>query len=341
MSQHGADSHAWDPLAHLRVTTTAMREAARLVDAVAHRWASGRWLATGGGGYDAYRVVPRTWALTWLAGAHREPDEATPAAWRDRWADEAGAFGTPGMPTTYLDAPNAGQPVGHSAGGRERGVPADARARPPGRAPRARPRGGGPWMVGAGADVGGAGGPRGPTTVAANDRRRAATDAAAGAPAIRSLTADELSRLTLAPRTVPPFDPADALAILCAAAADGARVVGAIAGDVLVGAAVAAPASVGGGRRAGSSRSASRPRTVAGASPARSSPRLVAGPPGGDGDDGIGQRRRARRGGPARHGLRIEIAGRLLRAAGFELGPVSPDVRRDDPWAIEGRLPPR
>ena len=59
VSQHGADSHAWDPLAHLRVTTTAMGEAARLVDAIAHRYAGGRWLATGGGGYDAYRVVPR------------------------------------------------------------------------------------------------------------------------------------------------------------------------------------------------------------------------------------------------------------------------------------------
>ena len=32
VSQHGADSHAWDPLAHLRMTTTAMGEAARLVD---------------------------------------------------------------------------------------------------------------------------------------------------------------------------------------------------------------------------------------------------------------------------------------------------------------------
>ncbi len=77
VSQHGADSHAWDPLAHLRVTTTAMAEAARLVDAVSHRWASGRWLATGGGGYDAYRVVPRAWALTWLAGAHREVPDGT------------------------------------------------------------------------------------------------------------------------------------------------------------------------------------------------------------------------------------------------------------------------
>ncbi len=75
VSQHGADTHAWDPLANLRVTTTAMAEAARVVDAVAHRWAGGRWLATGGGGYEVYRVVPRAWALTWLAGAHREPPE--------------------------------------------------------------------------------------------------------------------------------------------------------------------------------------------------------------------------------------------------------------------------
>ena len=43
------------------MTTTAMSEAARLVDDIAHRYAGGRWLATGGGGYDAYRVVPRMW----------------------------------------------------------------------------------------------------------------------------------------------------------------------------------------------------------------------------------------------------------------------------------------
>ena len=89
VSQHGADSHAWDPLAHLNVTTTAHGRAARLVDAIAHRYAGGRWLATGGGGYDAYRVVPRTWALTWLAGAHGEAPTSTPEPWRQRWAEEA------------------------------------------------------------------------------------------------------------------------------------------------------------------------------------------------------------------------------------------------------------
>ena len=108
VSQHGADSHAWDPLAHLRVTTTAMGAAARIVDEVAHRHAGGRWLATGGGGYDVYRVVPRAWALTWLAGAHREPPTAIPEAWVTRWADEAARHGDGPLPARFDDEPNAG-----------------------------------------------------------------------------------------------------------------------------------------------------------------------------------------------------------------------------------------
>jgi acetoin utilization protein AcuC len=112
VSQHGADSHAWDPLAHLRVTTTAMGAAARLVDRVAHRWAGGRWLATGGGGYDVYRVVPRAWALTWLAGAHREAPAAIPEAFRERWAVEASRHGQAPIPATFDDPARADGP-GH------------------------------------------------------------------------------------------------------------------------------------------------------------------------------------------------------------------------------------
>ena len=108
VSQHGADSHAWDPLAHLRVTTTAMGEAARLVDHVAHRHTGGRWLATGGGGYDVYRVVPRSWSLVWLAGAHREAPTEMPAAWRQRWAVDGARYGQAPLPTTFDDPPNAG-----------------------------------------------------------------------------------------------------------------------------------------------------------------------------------------------------------------------------------------
>ncbi len=110
VSQHGADSHAWDPLAHLHVTTTAHGKAARLVDAVVHQYGGGRWLATGGGGYDAYRVVPRTWALTWLAGAHREAPVSTPEAWRERWGPEAARYGQAPLPERFDDAPNAGLP---------------------------------------------------------------------------------------------------------------------------------------------------------------------------------------------------------------------------------------
>jgi acetoin utilization protein AcuC len=122
VSQHGADAHAFDPIAHLNVTTTAMGAAARLVDSLAHRWAGGRWLATGGGGYDVYRVVPRTWAHVWLAAVHREPPAELPAAWRERWSADAERFGQSPIPMTLDDPPNAGRPY------RPDGAAADARA---------------------------------------------------------------------------------------------------------------------------------------------------------------------------------------------------------------------
>jgi acetoin utilization protein AcuC len=88
-----------------------MGEAARLVDRLAHEWAGGRWLATGGGGYEIYRVVPRAWALVWLAAAHAETPLELPAAWRARWAAEATGGGGPPLPTTFTDPPNAGLEV--------------------------------------------------------------------------------------------------------------------------------------------------------------------------------------------------------------------------------------
>jgi acetoin utilization protein AcuC len=110
VSQHGADSHLWDPLAHLRNTVSAMGAAARLVHELAHEHAGGRWLATGGGGYDAYRVVPRSWALVWLAGAHRDVPAETPEAWRERWAAEGARYGQAPLPTTFDDPPTETSP---------------------------------------------------------------------------------------------------------------------------------------------------------------------------------------------------------------------------------------
>ena len=147
VSQHGADSHAWDPLAHLRVTTTAMGDAARLVDVVAHRHAGGRWLATGGGGYDVYRVVPRSWSLVWLAGAHREVPAAIPPAWRERWADEALGYGQAAARLVRRSAER--RRPGRCRAGRGRGtLGGDRRACPAPRSPAAAARGPGPGMVG-------------------------------------------------------------------------------------------------------------------------------------------------------------------------------------------------
>ncbi len=112
VSQHGSDTHAYDPLAHLNLTTRAMSRAARLVDELSHRYTEGRWLATGGGGYDVYRVVPRAWALVWLAQAHREVPDETPAEWRAKWAEDAARHAQAPMPVTMLDPADlvAGEP---------------------------------------------------------------------------------------------------------------------------------------------------------------------------------------------------------------------------------------
>jgi len=156
---------------------------------------------------------------------------------------------------------------------------------------------------------------------------------------VKPLSAAELARLTLAPRTIPPFDPADALALLRAAAADGARVVGAIEGDLLVGVALAAPTV------SGASAEALLALGVAPAYRRRGLGRallgrLVAGRPAGLAITATINAAERDVVEPLDVSLRIDIAGRLLRGAGFDLPPVSPDVRRDDPWAIEGRLAP-
>jgi len=330
VSQHGSDSHAWDPLAHLRVTTTAMAAAARLVDAVAHRWAGGRWLATGGGGYDAYRVVPRAWALTWLAGAHREVPDETPLAWRSRWEAAAGAFGTPGMPATFLDAPNAGiASGGGQAAADERSIAALQRVRVavlPRLVREAEDRG---WWRPA----------LGPGDAAAGPG--ALSPEPGPAPTVRRLVVGDLDRLRIAPRTVSPFDLDDARSLLAAALADGARVVAAVTGDVAVGVAVAAPAmaavlpgiesllAVGvapGWRGAGLGRSMLR--------------ELVEGRGAGvlmEAAVGVAERDVVEPGDVA---ARVAVVRRLLEGAGFVIGAPSPDVSRDDRFAITARLAP-
>jgi acetoin utilization protein AcuC len=106
VSQHGADSHALDPLAHLMLSTRAMHRAARLLDGLAHQYCGGRWLATGGGGYDIHRVVPRSWAIVWSAQAHIEPEGLLPQPWRSRWAEDADRARQAPIPERLLDPEN-------------------------------------------------------------------------------------------------------------------------------------------------------------------------------------------------------------------------------------------
>ncbi|MDX2340135.1 acetoin utilization protein AcuC [Micrococcus sp. NPDC078436] len=61
VSQHGCDSHHADPLADLRLTVDGQRQLAFDMADWAERFAHGRWLATGGGGYNPLKVVPRAW----------------------------------------------------------------------------------------------------------------------------------------------------------------------------------------------------------------------------------------------------------------------------------------
>ena len=85
VSQHGCDSHRHDPLANLELSIDAQRAAHAAIHALAHSYAGGRWLLTGGGGYEHVQVVPRSWThlLFEAAGRPLDPAAATPGLWRE------------------------------------------------------------------------------------------------------------------------------------------------------------------------------------------------------------------------------------------------------------------
>jgi len=82
VTQLGADTHTTDPLAQLDLTTRAYRGAARDLHELAHQAAQGRWVATGGGGYQWATVVPRAWTIYFaeMAGALDDLSPELPAA---------------------------------------------------------------------------------------------------------------------------------------------------------------------------------------------------------------------------------------------------------------------
>ncbi len=85
VTQHGADTHFDDPLAHLAVSLDAQRAVQASCHELAHEYVDGgRWVALGGGGYAVVDVVPRSWThLVGIAGhAPVEPESVLPEAWK-------------------------------------------------------------------------------------------------------------------------------------------------------------------------------------------------------------------------------------------------------------------
>ena len=101
VSQHGCDPHREDPLAQLELTTAPMQRAARLCRQLADELCGGRWVATGGGGYQPYRVLPRAWSIVWMEMSGRAVPEKLAPDWVAAWAHRSDAP----MPETFLDQP--------------------------------------------------------------------------------------------------------------------------------------------------------------------------------------------------------------------------------------------
>ncbi len=98
VSQHGCDSHIDDPLTHLMVSVDAQRVAHVALHDLAHDVCGGKWLATGGGGYAVFDVVPRTWThlLAVVGGRPLDPSTPVPADWLAHVADVTGGHRAPG-----------------------------------------------------------------------------------------------------------------------------------------------------------------------------------------------------------------------------------------------------
>lgn len=95
VTQHGCDTHTLDPLSHLAVSLDAQRSVAAMLHDLSHEVCDGRWLATGGGGYEIVDVVPRSWTHLVGIAAHApvEPTLELPGSWREHVRT---TFGRPG-----------------------------------------------------------------------------------------------------------------------------------------------------------------------------------------------------------------------------------------------------
>lgn len=109
--QNGCDGHTLDPLTHLRATTRLYEETVRVTTEVADRVCGGRIVATGGGGYAIWTVVPRAWTLVWAGLSGQTAPDTIPLRWLNHWQGESPEL----LPERLRDAPDAFPPVGRRA----------------------------------------------------------------------------------------------------------------------------------------------------------------------------------------------------------------------------------
>lgn len=85
ITQHGCDAHRADPLTDLQLSLDGLLASYHRVADLATRYAGGRWVALGGGGYNLNDVVGRAWAhlLGVFAGHPIAPDAAIPESWKE------------------------------------------------------------------------------------------------------------------------------------------------------------------------------------------------------------------------------------------------------------------
>jgi acetoin utilization protein AcuC len=86
VTQLGADTHWGDPLANLGLTMPAYPRMAEILHMLVHERGAGRWVATGGGGYQADTVVPKVWTIHFAEMVGRT--DVVPEEWLVDRADE-------------------------------------------------------------------------------------------------------------------------------------------------------------------------------------------------------------------------------------------------------------
>ncbi|WP_238100976.1 acetoin utilization protein AcuC [Staphylococcus massiliensis] len=100
LSVHGSDIHYSDPLTHLHCTLDTLYHIPYVIKELADTYTDGKVIMFGGGGYNIWRVVPRTWSHVFLSLID-EPIQhgLLPPRWVHKWHH----YCKTDMPTVWED----------------------------------------------------------------------------------------------------------------------------------------------------------------------------------------------------------------------------------------------